>query len=190
MNAAKQLLWFLLVMIVLCSSSWYFMHTKPVVRLDNKTLSTTVDTTVVHLTVRQFDANGMLANVLKTPLMQHIPKGDVNLLHSPVIEVAQENQPSWNITSLKAKSIDGGKSITFTEQVVVHQKPGTKTQESTLKTEKVVYYPKEKKATTDLLVTYEQPGNFIQSMGMNAYLDEKRVELLHKARGSYAPAKG
>ncbi|WP_196211486.1 LPS export ABC transporter periplasmic protein LptC, partial [Legionella pneumophila] len=37
---------------------------------------------------------------------------------------------------------------------------------------------------------FEQPGNIIQSTGMNAYLDEKRVELLHKARGSYDPAKG
>jgi lipopolysaccharide export system protein LptC len=56
-----------------------------------------------------------------------------------------------------------------------------------LTTEKVTYYPKEKKATTNLFVTFEQSGNIIESTGMNAYLDEKRVELLHGAKGSYAP---
>ena len=52
----------------------------------------------------------------------------------------------------------------------MHQKPGEKTQESTLKTEEVTYFPKEKKATTILFVTFEQPGNIVQSKGMNAYL--------------------
>ncbi|MFO3150257.1 LPS export ABC transporter periplasmic protein LptC, partial [Legionella pneumophila serogroup 1] len=106
------------------------------------------------------------------------------------IIIKQDNQPAWEINSLRAKSFDGGKQITFIEQVVVHQNPGESTRESTLKTEEITYYPKEKKATTSLFVTFEQPGNIIQSTGMNAYLDEKRVELLHKARGSYDPAKG
>lgn len=30
----------------------------------------------------------------------------------------------------------------------------------------------------------------LQSKGMNAYLDEKRIELLHQARGSYVPTNG
>jgi lipopolysaccharide export system protein LptC len=190
MNALKQAMWLLLALSVLAFSGWYFTRSQKIVRLDNETLSATIDTTISNLTVRQFDAKGTLTNLLKTPLMHHIPKGDINLLHAPHIIIVQENQPPWDIRSLKAQSYEGGKRITFIKEVVVHQQASAKTQESTLKTEEVTYYPKEKKATTDLFVTYEQPGNYIQSTGMNAYLDEKRVELLHKARGSYAPAKG
>lgn len=71
--------------------------------------------------------------------------------------------------------------------MIVHQKSGSNNQESTFKTEEVTYFPKEKRATTELFVTFEQPGNIVESTGMNAYLDEKRVELLHGAKGSYVP---
>lgn len=190
MNPTKAGSWILLAVLVLTLSGWYFRHGKTVVRLDKETLSTTVDTTITDLTVRQFDAKGKLIHVLKTPLLEHVPKGDLNYLDKPYILIAQDNQPAWQISSLKALAEKGGKRITFTKQVLVHQPADEKTLESTLKTEKVTYYPNEKKATTDALVTFEQPGNFVQSTGMNAYLDEKRVELLHRARGSYVPAKG
>ncbi|MFI4962358.1 MAG: LPS export ABC transporter periplasmic protein LptC [Legionellales bacterium] len=188
MNAPKQLCWLGLTLLILTSSGWYFTHLKKITLLDKETLTTTIDTTVSKLTVRQFDTKGVLINLLKTPLMQHIPKDDLTLLQTPHIIISQDNKPSWEIRSVKAKSFNGGKTITFINQVVVHQKPDEKNPESTLKTEEVTYYPKEKKATTDLPVTFEQPGNVIQSTGMNAYLDEKRVELLHQARGSYAPS--
>lgn len=190
MNAAKQAIWLLFTFIILVVSGWYYVNEESATRLDDDTLSTTIDTAVSQLTVKQFNNKGLLANILTSPFMEHIPKEDIYLLRTPHIVIAQEDQPSWEIHSKKAKSFNGGEKIIFIKRVIVHQNPGEKTQESTLKTEEVTYYPKLKKATTDLFVTFEQPGNIVESTGMNAYLDEKRVELLHQARGSYAPAKG
>lgn len=190
MNIAKQAIWLFFTLIILACSGWYFANLETVTKLDKETLSSTIDTTVSKLTVRQFNDEGVLINLLTTPLMHHIPKGDIHLLETPHVIIAQEDQPSWEISSNSAKSFNGGTKITFIKNVVVHQNQGDKTQESTMKTEEVTYFPREKRATTDLFVTYEQPGNLIQSTGMNAYLDEKRVELLHQARGMYAPAKG
>lgn len=190
MNLAKQLIWLSLTLGILFCSGWYYANLKTINRLNNDALSTTIDTTVSQLTVKQFSPEGTLINILTTPLMEHIPKDDVNLFQDPHIVISQIDEPSWDIRSKRAKSFDGSKRITFMEQVVVHQNQGDKNSESTLKTEEVTYYPKEKKATTDLFVTFEQPGNLVQSTGMNAYLDEKRVELLHQARGNYDPANG
>ena len=190
MNAVKQALLLFFTLALIAVSGWYYVNRESIIRLDNETLSSTIDTRVSNLTVRQFNSEGLLTNLLITPLMEHIPKDDIHLLQTPHIIIAQVDQPSWEIRSKKAKSFNGGQRIIFIDKVVVHQNPGDKTQESTLKTEEVTYYPKEKKATTDLFVTFEQPGNIIESTGMNAYLDEKRVELLHQARGSYVPAKG
>lgn len=187
MNIIKQSLWVLLTFLLLIGSGWYYSHMKPMIKLDNETLSTTVDTTVTQLSVKQFNETGGLANLLVTPLMEHIPKGNIHLLKTPRIVIGQIDQPAWEIHSLKAKSFEGGQRITFIDKVEVHQNAGKTNQESTLKTEEVTYYPKEKRATTDLFVTFEQPGNLVESTGMNAYLDEKRVELLHGAKGSYAP---
>ncbi len=187
MNATKQTIWLFFTLLTLACSGWYFTHLNSAIKMDNNALSTTVDTTVSHLTVRQYNTEGLLINLLRTPLMEHIPKHNVHLFQTPHIVINQKDQPSWEIRSQKAKSLEGGQEIIFTKKVIVHQNSGPKTQESTLKTEKVIYYPKEKKATTNLFVTFEQPGNTVESTGMNAYLDERRVELLHRAKGSYAP---
>ncbi|KTC80024.1 LPS export ABC transporter periplasmic protein LptC [Legionella cherrii] len=191
MNAAKQLMWLFFTLILLACSGWYYgSRSTTMIRLDRDTLANSVDTTISNVTVRQFNQQGMLANILTAPLMQHIQNGNIYLFQKPHIIVSQEEQAPWDISSKKAKSFEGGKRITFTGNVIVRQQKGNNSQESTLKTEEVTYFPKEKKASSDVLVTYEQPGNIIQSTGMNAYLDEKRVELLHQARGSYVPANG
>lgn len=190
MNAAKQIVWLFFTLIALACSGWYYSHSSLITRLDGEALANSIEMTVSHLKVRQFNTDGALVNLLTTPIMHHIQNGDVYLFEKPHIIVSQEEQPPWNIRSNSGKSVAGGKRITFSGNVIVQQKQGSKTQESTLKTEEVTYFPNEKKASTDLLVTYEQPGNIIQSKGMNAYLDEKRVELLHQARGSYVPKNG
>lgn len=191
MNAAKQIIWLFFVLITLTCSGWYYSRSSLITHLDREILANSVDTTISQLKVRQFNNEGALINLLTTPVMQHIHNDDVYLFQRPHILINQEkDQPPWDIRSNQGKAFSGGKQITFSGNVVVHQKQGSKTQESTLKTEEVTYFPKEKRASTEYLVIYEQPGNIIQSKGMNAYLDEKRVELLHQARGSYVPHNG
>lgn len=186
-NTAKQTLGLIFVFFMLIASGWYYTSLKPMILLDNEALSHTIDTTISQLTVTQFNEAGELVNQLTTPLMEHIPKDNIHLLQRPHIVIKEQEQPAWEIRSNKAKSFGGGEHITFINKVIVHQNAGTNNQESTFKTEEVTYFPKEKKATTDLFVTFEQPGNIVESTGMNAYLDEKRVELLHGAKGSYVP---
>jgi lipopolysaccharide export system protein LptC len=183
----KQAPWLLISLIALIGSNWYYKLPNKHNTLDDASLSSTVDTTVYQLSVQQFNELGELANQLNTPLMEHIPKDNIHLIQTPHLLIKEKDQPAWEISSAKAKSVAGGSQITFIHNVVVHQQAGQTNQESTLKTEEVTYFPQEKKATTDLFVTYDQPGNRVQSTGMNAYLDEKRVELLHGARGSYVP---
>lgn len=190
MNSAKQFIWLFLTLIILACSGWYYSHFKKTFRLDPQALINSVDTVISQVTVRQFNQQGNLANLLITPSMQHIQKDNVYLFQNPHIIVNQEEQPPWDINSEHAKSFEGGKKITFIGNVIVHQKKSNNSQESTLKTEEITYFPKEKKARSELVVIYEQPGNIVQSRGMIAYLDEKRVELLHQARGIYVPDQG
>ena len=190
MNATKQFIWLFFTLILLAFLGLYYSHSTSMIRLDHETLANSISITISHVKVRQFNQQGTLTNLLTTPLMQHIQNGGIDLLQNPHVIVNQEEQPPWDIKARSAKSLENGKRITFMGDVVVHQKKGDKIPESTLKTEEITYFPQEKKASTNMLVTYEQPGNIIQSMGMNAYLDEKRVELLHHARGSYVPTHG
>jgi lipopolysaccharide export system protein LptC len=74
--------------------------------------------------------------------------------------------------------------------VIVHQAQNEHTSESTLTTESLTYFPKDKLATTLLKVTYERPQMITESTGMKAYLAEKRVLLLSEARSTYVPNPG
>ena len=70
---------------------------------------------------------------------------------------------------------------------VIHQKENAHTSESTISTEELTYFPKDKLATSALKVTYKQQNNQVEAVGMRAYLNDKRVQLLSQARGTYAP---
>ena len=63
-NIAKQSIWLLLAALMLIGSTWYYKQIKPNFRLDSDALSTTIDSTVSQLTVRQYNQEGELANVL------------------------------------------------------------------------------------------------------------------------------
>lgn len=190
MIAAKQAAWLFVALICIACSGWYFASSPIVLKLDEHTLSTTVDTIITNLTVHQFDSEGRLVNYLQTPLMHHIAANNTHWLKTPYIVISQQNQPPWEIRAQQATAHHGGQDITFHKQVVIHQNKDEHTQESTLKTEAITYFPKDKLATTLLDVTYERAGNIVHATGMNAYLAERRVKLLSQARGTYAPSTG
>lgn len=188
MNAAKQAAWLFLTMIVLACSGWYFARSPVLHKLDDTTLLQIPDSVIKTLTVRQFNEQGRMANRLETPLLRHTPQNDTHFLQKPIILITQDNQSPWHIQSEKAIAINGQEQITFIKNVIIHQDKGEHNDESTLRTEKIIYFPNLQKAATNLAVTFEQSGTVVNSVGMNAWLNEKKVQLLHQARGHYAPS--
>lgn len=188
MNATKQALWLFIFLISLASSAWYYASFSiKLPKLDASTLSITPDATIKQLKIKQFGDNGQLVNSLETPYMQHIPAENTHKLKTPQIQITQDNQPAWKINAEEATSLHGGETIIFRNHVIVHQHDQKTNQMTQLRTEELIYYPKQKKATTKRDVIFEQPGIQVQSTGMIAYLEEKRVKLLSNARGTYAP---
>jgi lipopolysaccharide export system protein LptC len=190
MNAAKQAFFLFATLVVLACSGWYFASSKPHFRLDAQTLLSTTDTVMTNVYLVQYSAAGALANSLKTPLMRHTPKNNTHWLKKPHIVITQENQSAWEIDAQQATALYGGQKITFKDQVHIHQHPGPHNEESTFTTEQITYYPKTKHAVTSKDVLFIQAGTQIQSKGMRADLEKKRVKLLSRARGVYAPKQG
>ena len=190
MIAAKQATWLFIMIICMACSGMYFARPTNVVKLDDHILSTTTDMIINNLTVQQFDVDGRLVHYLHTPLMRHIPSNNTHWLKTPHVIITQQTQPAWEIHAQKATALYGGQQITFNENVIVHQEKDERSQESTFKTEEITYFPKDKLAKTLLDVTFERPGHHLQATGMNAYLADKRVELLSQARGTYEPSRG
>lgn len=187
MKSPKQALNLVMTLLAITTSAWYYTYQKPPLFEGKKVSNLGVDTIITNLDVVKFNDKGELINKLSTPMMQHFPKEDQNLLETPHITIIQDGNPPWEISSKKALSVNSLEKIIFTQNVVVHQNAANKTPESTLNTEELTYYPKENKATSTLFVSFKQSGTQIDATGMNAYLDKQRVELLHEARATYVP---
>jgi lipopolysaccharide export system protein LptC len=187
MNAIRQAAWLFCALIALAFSGWYFVSVKTITKLDAHTLANTADTVVTGLIVRQFDTTGMLFNYLSCIEMRHIPDQNTTILKHPHITLVQKNQPNWDIRSKYAQSIKGGEQITFIGSVTIHQDRSHDTSESTITTEKLFYFPEKKFATTPLPVMFQQPGTIVHTFGMNAYLANKRIQLLRNAHATYQP---
>ncbi|MGQ3891249.1 LPS export ABC transporter periplasmic protein LptC [Legionella sp. CNM-4043-24] len=187
MNAARQAAWLFCAMIALACSGWYFASTPVPVKLDEQTLANTPDYVIQGFALRQYDAKGTLINFIESPRLEHIPNQDTNLISSPHITVKQDDLPAWDIRSEQAKAINRGDSITFTKNVIIHQGKGRSNQPSTFKTEELVYFPKKKYATSNAAVIFEQPGSVVHANGMNAWLEDRHVELLGKTHATYEP---
>lgn len=187
MNAVKQAGWLFIALILIACSSWYFANKQQVPKLDNRSLSLIPDAIVSTVVVRQFGNDGKLINAFQAKELRHIPRDNIHYCTSPYILVSQGEQPAWEIRAEQATALNGGEKITLQNKVKITQGAGPHNLSSTLMTESLDYYPKTKFATTLNPVTFAQPGTIVQSQGMNAYLDEKRVVLLNQAKATYEP---
>jgi lipopolysaccharide export system protein LptC len=142
------------------------------------------------LIVRQYNSDGHLTHFLKTSKMQHTPYQNTHYLTNPHIIVQNSDQKPWNIRSKYAQALYNGKQITFSKQVVIHQNKTDTTQETHLATEELTYFPESKFATTLKQVEFTQAGSIVTSIGMNAFLENNRIQLLSHAQGNYAPTQG
>ncbi|KTD27821.1 MULTISPECIES: LPS export ABC transporter periplasmic protein LptC [Legionella] len=188
MNAAKQAAWLFCLLVALACSGWYYASSRSVTRLDDTTLSNSPDMMITNLSVKQFDYNGKLTNFLLSPEVQHIPNNNMHFFASPRLALSEANQPAWEISAKQAQAIHGGERIIFTNDVLIHQNQGEHNQESTLKTEELTYLPKDKLATSETTVHFEQPGRTVHSEGIKVYLADKRVQL-SQARATFEPKK-
>ncbi len=95
MNITKQAIWLFLTLLILAGSGWYYAHFNQAI-INKKSLSNEVDTTISQLTVKQFNSEGVLINLLTTPQVEYIPNNNLHLLKNPHIIIKQDNQRVGN----------------------------------------------------------------------------------------------
>ncbi len=190
MNAAKQAAWLFCVLIALAGSGLYYASSTAISRLDEQTLSKSADRVITNLIFKRFDDMGRLISHLQSPEVQHIPASDTHFFTSPHLTLTQTDQPAWEINAKHGQVIKNGEQIIFTHEVIIHQNKSEHNQESTLRSEEITYFPKEKLATSQSAVSFEQPGRTVRSAGMKAYLADKRVQLLSQAHATFEPNHG
>lgn len=176
----------LLILAIVSFYAWYQFK----ITANTNPAAIAIDAFAIDIEATQFNVLGQKRGEIQTPKLVHFTDGDSSLLTTPhVILYSQNNKAPWVISSRTGKTFDGTKKIDLIDNVVIHQPQGSQNTDTTITTSLLHIFPKAQLANTDQLVTLIQPGIKITSMGMNAYLDQKRVTLLSQARGLYDPKK-
>jgi len=172
------------------SLTWQIMQHQSIPHLlDSDTLAKTSNVMIYDLQYRQYDTKGRMVHFLETPLMQHIPKHNQHLLTTPHIITNEVDQSPWDISAKEATAIEGTQKVTFHHNVNIRQEKADHS-DTLLHTEQLIYFPHQKKATSNAEVTLTQAENQVQSKGLEIDLATSHVRLLSNARGHYVPKKG
>lgn len=147
-----------------------------------------MDTFAENITAISMDENGDPKSKLFSPKVKHYPTEDTSLFSKPHFIFYPRRGEPWHTTAENGKSIHGNEQVILWEKVKVTQTDPKKNRELTMTTSKLNVFPNKDLATTDVAVQFTDEGSVINSIGMNAFLKEKRIELLSKTRSVYDQA--
>ncbi len=177
------------LLVILAIVSGYYWY-QPNARSAKPAATASIDSFALGVHALQYNAEGLKRGEMTTPKLIHFTANDSALLTTPQFTLYPVgNTAPWLISANEGQTFNGSKQIDLRDHVVIHQPRTANNSDSTIETSLLHIFPKENFANTDQRVTLVQPGINVSSIGMNAYLNEKRVTLLSHARSSYDPHK-
>lgn len=133
-----------------------------------------------------FDEDGELSSIMKSDEAKHYPNRNKALLKNPNLLIYREDNPPWRLTAINGEYDMNDENLTFTQNVVITRNEELETP-WTLKTESLTLLNKTRFITTKQPVTISDSFSILQGTGMNAWIDDKKIELTSNVRGNYAP---
>ena len=113
--------------------------------------------------------------------VKHNPEDDSSILTDPELKLYRDGILDWTVTAQTGAVYKQGQQVQLQQRVVIASADG----ETTLKTPLLDVFPNKKLAKTDKPVTLLNPNGFTRSIGLNANLNNKRIDLLEQVRGQY-----
>lgn len=115
----------------------------------------------------------------------YLPARDYTLIDKPSVQLFMDVAP-WFIESINGKLSEKGELLNLWQDVKIWQ-TDKKGNTSSLQTEELTIFPREKLVETDKPVKITTPSGEITATGMIANLNEKRIKLLSNVRGIHDP---
>lgn len=138
-----------------------------------------MDTFGTDIIAQNFSATGQLQDTLTTPYLQHYTQKNMTVMKTPYIVAQAKKGPPWHVSSQHGYMLHGQEEAHLWNHVKITQPPGLNSENATLLTSALTYYPKRGYVETDKPVTLLQPGTTIHAVGMTADLKRNKVDLLH-----------
>jgi len=143
-----------------------------------------VDFFVINARRLQFKADGGLHSQLLSPKVEHFLDSEISLLQSPDLLLYQEDTQPWRVRSALAEVSPDGKQVKLQGNVRISHRD-EKNRDTLITSPHMTLLPEDHYASTDAPVRIEMPQGVSSGIGMQAWLKERRLNLLKNARGQY-----
>lgn len=121
---------------------------------------------------------------VQSPYLEKVPEDGSVVLRTPVVHLYEEGQHRWRIDANSGWiRADGGEMELQGRVVLAQDEP----RHLTIRTQNLRIYPDEDRAHTDHPVRIERPDAQMDGVGLDAWLDSERIELLSEVKGHYEP---
>lgn len=147
---------------------------------------------VTDHTSRHFNQAGKLNHLFVANEVRHFqvhPKRqsekDYTEITRPRLTLFRKDAPPWKIVSDTGHTTANSSVITFEGNVMVWQVDPATGHRSELTTSKLVVKPDQHYAETDKPVMILAPDSTTSAVGMKALLNQDKIELLSRVRGTY-----
>lgn len=128
-----------------------------------------------------YDEQGQVSHRFRAEYLQQLQGIDLTLATRPVFTGYSTQGEGWTARSQRGEIREAGREVTLIEGVVIDNAAG----DSSLRTSRLVLFPKREFATTNAEVHLTGPGAVTDGIGLRADLALDRIELLNKVRGQH-----
>lgn len=133
--------------------------------------------------ITQFDEQGEIEHMIQSPLLQHFPVQERTTFDTPLVTMPNESG-DMQISSDEGFMLDDESKIELAGNVKVIDN-STSDVPWVLTTSILTFLPPENYAYTDAPVLIVQGHDRTDAIGMEAWFDERQIDLLSEVRGYY-----
>lgn len=177
----------LFVTLAALSSWWLYQQTREGLAPRDGRQRHAPDAFVEDVDLSTLDAAGRLQHRLWAERMEHFPDDDSTELTAPYLELYRPGEPPWRLRARSGWVSAGGAEVRLAGDVEILRAAAPGVRPAELYTDRLTAFPDRDYAETDAAATYRSAGLEVKSVGMRAYLDQGRVELLSRVRAVHQP---
>jgi lipopolysaccharide export system protein LptC len=177
----RQNVLFILLLMVIIGSGWFLDDRRGGLQ-DISISRTGPDSFVSGMHLDVMDASGQLRYRVTADTMTHYPHTEELELQRPLIDLQQHSGNSWHISAETGVTTDTGDLIRLLGNVDI-RRSGVSGPLQVL-TRDLLVRPEQAYATTDSAATITAPGHRVDSVGLEADLNNNTLELRSRVRGT------
>lgn len=179
----------LLMLILAAGSFWVLRELEPDLLGGGRAPRHIPDYYMENFKTVTMDENGQPERRIEANYMAHFPDTDTHEFDRPYLTMYRDEAPPWHVRSERGWLSASGDVMLLLGKVHIWRNDENGVKELDIKTEDLRVLPETSYGETDRPVTITTPTSTTTGVGMKAYLEESRLELLSEVRTRYEPNK-